>query len=96
MRLRWKRWPRQTGLAAVGAGPYRASDLTDGVKSYATVYPHGGNLRTPLTGWYFTVPLDAVGEYRNTCDNLAPDEATAKAQAMAFVRERIDKAKEPM
>jgi hypothetical protein len=32
---------------------------------------------------------DAVGEWVNTCHDLAPDEATAKAQAMAFVKSRL-------
>lgn len=88
MRLRWKKHPRETGLAAVGAGP-RPSALHDGQKEYATVYPNGGNWRRPLAGWYWVCSADAVGEYMNTCNEPAADEATAKAQAMQFVKERL-------
>ena len=87
-RLRWKKSPHETGLRAVGAGP-RSSKLHDGEKEYATVMPLGGNWREPLRGWYFVCPTDAVGEYANTCHDPAPDESTAKAQAMAFVRARL-------
>lgn len=88
-RLRWKKDPRKTGLRAVGAGP-RSSRLRDeGGKEYARVYAIGGSWRGPLIGWYFVCTHDAVGEHKNTCGDPAPDEATAKAQAMAFVRERM-------
>lgn len=87
-RLRWKKNPPETGLRAVGAGP-RGSKLHDGVKEYAHLYPDGGNWRKPLAGWYWVCAADAVGEYMNTCNDPAPDEKTAKAQAMAWVQEKL-------
>jgi hypothetical protein len=88
MALRWKKHPRETGLRAVGANPNRASDLLDGASEYATVYPFGGTWRGKLQGWYFTSRL---GGHVNTCNDLAPDEATAKAQAMAYVKSQLAK-----
>lgn len=89
MRLRWKKNPRPLGLASIGAGP-RSSKLHDGVKEYASVNPIGGNYAKPLTGWYFVCPTDAVGVYMNTCNKPAPDEATAKAQAIDFIRRNLN------
>lgn len=88
--LRWKKHPRATGLAAVGAGP-QGSTLHDGNTEYAMVYPHGGNWRAPLKGWYWVCSARETGEHRNTCDDLAPDEATAKAQAMTYVKAALAK-----
>ena len=88
--LRWKKHPRETGLAAVGAGP-RCSTLHDGTTEYATVYPLGGNWRAPLRGWYWVCFATETVEYRNTCDSLVPDEQTAKAQAMAYVKAALAK-----
>ena len=86
--LRWKKNPKETGLRRVGAGPM-GSVLHDGSTEYASVSAYGGNWRCPLRGWYWVAFADAVGEYRNTCDDLAADEVTAKAQAMAFVKEKL-------
>ena len=85
MRLRWKKEPKETGLRAVGAGP-QSSKLHDGVTEYACVSALGGGWRGPVTGWYWTTSAATVGEWRNTCSEPAPDEATAKAQAMKFVK----------
>lgn len=87
-RLRWKKNPRETGLRSVMAWP-RGSALHDGKKTYARVSALGGDWRGPVRGWYFVCSTDMVGEYANTCNEPAPDEATAKAQAMAFVKARI-------
>ena len=87
-RLRWKKDPAETGLARVGAS-LRGHTLHDGEKEYAHVSPLGGGWRAPLRGWFWTCPTSAVGEYANTCNDPAPDEATAKAQAMAFVKARL-------
>ncbi len=87
-RLRWKKRPRETGLRAVGAGP-RGSVLHDGEREYGWVSALGGDWRGPVRGWYFVCPHDSVGEYANTCNDPAPDEETAKAQAMAFVKARL-------
>ena len=86
--LRWKKNEPERGLARVGAGP-RGSVLRDGEKEYATVSASGGGWRGPIKGWYWTCSTDAVGQYMNTCNDLAPDEKTAKAQAMAFVKSRL-------
>ncbi|MBI5659141.1 MAG: hypothetical protein HZC43_06240 [Nitrosomonadales bacterium] len=86
--LRWKKEEGLTGLARIGAGP-RGSTLRDGEKRYAGVNAIGGGWRGPVTGWFWTCPSDAVGEYKNTCKEPVPDEKTAKAQAMAFVKEKL-------
>lgn len=88
--LRWKMVPKETGLSRVGAGP-RSSILHDGEREYARVYPLGGGWRGPVHGWYFVCPADSVGGHMNTCDDPADDEATAKKQAMAFVKARLPK-----
>jgi hypothetical protein len=84
MKLRWKKHPKETGLMAVGSGPYVGSDYHDGETVYATVYPDGGNWRKPLQGGYFVSSFD--GHYANTCGDLADSEAEAKAQAKEFVK----------
>ena len=81
-RLRWKKDAKETGLRAIGAGP-RRSVLHDGLTQYASVAALGGGWQGPLRGWYF-VALE--GDHINTCNDPAPDEATAKAQAMAHVK----------
>ena len=90
VRLRWKKNPRETGLAAVGAGP-QGSRLHDGTTEYASVNALGGGWRGPVRGWYWTCGAKEVGEWRNTCNEPAPDEATAKAQAMRFVKAALAK-----
>ena len=86
--MRWKKEEALSGLARVGAGP-RDSTLRDGEKRFASVYAIGGGCRGPVTGWFWVCPTDAVGEYKNTCNEPAPDEATAKAQAMAFIKKKL-------
>lgn len=86
--LRWKKDEHERGLARVGAGP-RGSVLRDGEKEYAHVYASGGWRGSQVKGWYWTCPTSAVGQYMNTCDNLVPDEKTAKAQAMAFIKSKL-------
>ena len=85
MRLRWKKDARETGLAAVVAGP-RGSKYTDGTNNYATVNAHSFR-RSGKTGWYW---VSLCGEYVNTC-NTQMDEATAKAQAAAHVKAYLAK-----
>jgi hypothetical protein len=83
--LRWKKTPKETGLRAVGAGP-RGSNLHDGVKEYASVNALGGNPARKLVGWYWVCTQDVGGEHVNTFSDPAPDEETAKAQALAYVK----------
>lgn len=87
MRLRWKKNDRETGLRAVCAGP-RGSILHDGTTTYATVNASGGGWR-PMRGWYFVTYADATGQWVNTCNDLVPDEATAKAAALACVKAQL-------
>jgi len=82
MALRWKRHDKVTGLASVGAGP-RGSDLRDGEESLATVYAARRSFQT--TGWYWHSRVS--GEHVNTCNKPVPDEASAKAQALAHVKQ---------
>ena len=88
MALRWKKDPKETGLRAIGAGP-RGSTLREGDKEYAHVSSLGGGWQGGVRGWYFTCGTDAFGEYVNTCNNPAPDEKTAKRQAMELVKSKI-------
>ena len=87
-RLRWKKQPKELGLRAVGAGP-RSSDYTDGRIKYAEVNPHGGSWVRPLVGWYWVAGWGSGVPYKNTCNLAAPDEATAKKQAEAWVKAHL-------
>jgi hypothetical protein len=84
-RLRWKKHARETGLRAVVAGP-RGSDYTDGVTVYAKVQAHH---RLRGEGWFWY--SSAGGEHRNTSNDPAPDEATAKRQAQEYVKAQLAK-----
>lgn len=91
MALRWKKDPAPTGLARVGSGP-RSSKLLDGKEELASVSAsYGPTSRFKVIGWYWWSRVS--GEILNTCRTPAPDEATAKAQAMAHVREHYKKEK---
>lgn len=81
MALRWKKHPAKTGLQAVGAGP-RGSTLRDGETELATVY--AARERHKVTGWYWVSRVS--GQLVNTCSQLSPDEATAKAAALAHIK----------
>ena len=82
-RLRWKQQPKETGLAAVGAGP-RGHEYHDGETVYAIVSPDGGNWRLPLAGWYYYA---SVGDVRvNTYPRVWATAELAKAEAAAWVK----------
>ena len=87
--LRWKKDPRETGLAAIGAGP-RSSRLQYG-QIEASVNALGGGWR-PLRGWYWVVK--SPGCFRNTCDTPYKTEEEAKAQAMQYVKQIIKETKD--
>jgi hypothetical protein len=92
MALRWKLNPRPTGLAAIGAGP-RGSTLRDGEAEYASVYPRYVR-RGIYEGWYWTARNDEHGvPLVNTCNEPVADVATAKAQALAYVKQCLAEAK---
>lgn len=94
MALRWKKNPRPTGLASVTAGP-QGSTLRDGDEEYASIYAF--HYRHQHAGkWYWTARNDARGvPLANTCNEPVADEATAKAAAMAYVRECLKSASQP-
>mgnify|MGYP001591236308 CR=1 FL=1 len=87
MALRWRKDPRETGLRAVVAGP-RGSGLYDGIIKYATVNAMGRY--SGKEGWYYVCGWNSGVPHFNSCDKLCADEATAKAEAMAYVRKHLD------
>jgi len=89
MAMRWKKWKPETGLLAVGAGQYRASDYHDGKETFATVYPSGGDWKGPLLGWYFVSGV--WGKHENTSNRLVDSEDEAKAHAVAWVKAALAK-----
>lgn len=88
--LRWKKDSRQTGLAAIGAGP-RSSRLQYG-EIRASVNSFYNRLRGRYEGWYWVVV--APDRYSNTCNTPCETEAEAKAQAMQYVKQIIKETKE--
>jgi hypothetical protein len=90
--MRWKRKPRPTGLASIGAGPM-GSTLRDGEVSYASTGFMSKRHGHKVEGWYWAARNDEAGvPLINTCNKPVPDEATAKAEAMAYVRECLKRA----
>ncbi len=83
-RLRWKREPRITGLAAVCANP-RGSEYTDGEKTYARTVSFGYRDLRKRTGWWWYASGDGVPR-KSTCDEPIPTEEEAKALAAAYVK----------
>lgn len=88
MALRWKKKPRPAGLARIGAGT-QGSALSDGTYQYASVYPFRRGYET--LGWYWVARCDPAVPLKNTCNDILPDEASAKAAAMAYVRDCLAK-----
>ena len=91
--ITFKKQPRHTGLRAVGQGPQPFDIRVDG-EVVGTVYPLGGDWRTPLSGWYFVVP-ENIGRnlpYANTCQTPCDRETETKAQAKAYILKHLRKA----
>lgn len=86
MALRWRKDKAQTGLRRIGAGP-RGSGLYDGDVKYAQVSALRRGYST--VGWYYVCGWDSEIPHINTCADPVPDEATAKAEAMAYVKENL-------
>lgn len=86
MTLRWKKDNQVTGLASIGAGP-RGSKLREDGKVYASAQAHRVNFRT--VGWYWVAGWDSDVPHFNSCAVTLPDEASAKAEAMAYVKTHI-------
>lgn len=85
-RIRWKRQPRQTGLAGIGSAP-PGWDLHDGETTYAWVSPLGGNWQRELAGWYWVVPeIGGMTAYQNTSGSPCSSPEEAKKQAMEYVK----------
>ena len=88
-KLRWKKCPKEKGLARIGAGSLVASELHDGTKVYAMVCPVGGNWRSPFVGWYwYSIGLP---NNQNTCKSPTTDEEEAKEAAKLWVEKELKK-----
>jgi len=87
MRLRWKKNPRETGLAAVGAAP-RGSYYHDGDLKYASVSPIGGGWHE-FGGWYFVAGWDSDIPHYNSCNTPCETEAEAKQMAQEYVKANL-------
>jgi len=88
MKLRWKKNPKPTGLARIGAGP-RGSVLSDGDKKYASIEALTKQWGVDALGWFWTVPTAVFGEYVNTYKTPCDTEEEAKRQAMEYVKEKL-------
>ena len=88
-RLRWKRFPRETGLSSIGSGP-RGSELTDGKREYASTFALAGDWRGPLRGWCWSRGSDDLGPWMNTHATPVKTEEEAKALAEAWVRAALE------
>jgi hypothetical protein len=87
MALRWKKNPRPSGLYGVIAGP-QGSKLRDGGIEYANTRCLSRS--SERKGWYWVARNDEAGvPLKNTCYEPVPDEAAAKAAAMAYVKSCI-------
>lgn len=89
--MRWKKNPMPTGLRRVGCGP-QGSTLRDGDEKYASTNYTDGRWDNGKKGWYWVARHDLHVELKNTCDVLLPDEAAAKAEAMAYVKAQMKQA----
>jgi hypothetical protein len=86
MALRWKKNSRPTGLAAIVCRN-QGSTLRDGETRYATVAP----LHRDERQWYWVAGWSTGVAHKNTCGDPAPDEASAKAEAMAYVKAELQR-----
>jgi hypothetical protein len=91
MTLRWRKEPKETGLRAVGAGPYRSSSLwLDDESDYlATVSPDGGDWRKPFRGWYWVACTNQEKGIKlfNSYPRVYETEKEAKDAAKKYVLE---------
>jgi hypothetical protein len=82
--ITFKKFPKETGLRAVGSGP-RHSHIKLNGEEIGSICPLGGGWRAPLAGWYFV--LHGAGfEYTNTCGSPRETEDQAKADAKTLIR----------
>lgn len=94
MALRWKKEPRETGLAAVGRNSScRPSTLHENGEEYATVYNHAYHvLQGNDDSWYW-VAAHSLIPYRNTCNEPRLTQEEAKTQAKAYVLQHLNRKK---
>lgn len=85
MNLRWRKRPRPTGLARIGAGDPGEALFLNGDKEVAQVYPikHSQN-------WYWVAREDSCGiPWMNTCQAPVGSREAAKAAARAYVERHL-------
>ena len=83
MVLRWRKNPRETGLAAVCAGERGSTLYNDKTLRCATV----SALRTG--GWYWVAGWESGVPHKNTCGDPVITEKEAKELAMTYVKKHI-------
>lgn len=92
MKITFKKKPRRNGLARIGTGSHRASEVRLDGAFVGTVSPSGGGWRGPHRGWYFVVSSEEPEiPYVNTCDSLVGTEAEAKSAAKAWIKKHAGK-----
>jgi hypothetical protein len=88
MALRWRKDPRETGLAGVCAGPRGHTLYKDGKERVASVNAYRDGWGMDYKGWYWVARGDSI-PYKNTCDNPVETDTEAKKEAMAYVKHHM-------
>lgn len=87
MTLRWRKRPRPTGLARIGAGDPGEALYLDGDKEVAQVYPEKYS-----QNWYWVAREDSCGiPWTNTCQAPVGSREAAKKAARAYVEFHLKK-----
>lgn len=87
--LRWKRQPRERGLAGVCQGP-RGWDLRWKSDVLGYVRPRYAGFGRHIIGWFFVARHDAHGvPLENTAGGPAADSAQARQQAGEYVLKHL-------
>ena len=81
MSFRWRKNPKQTGLASVCAGARGSTLYKDKTIRYATV----SELKQTKK-WYWVAGWGSGLIYKNTCDNPVNTEQEAKNNAMSYCK----------
>jgi hypothetical protein len=90
MALRWRKDPRETGLARICAGPRGHTLYKDGEERVASVNPFRNGWTHEYIGWYWVAFGDGIPR-KNTCENPVETEAEAKKEAMTYVKKHLKK-----
>jgi hypothetical protein len=88
--FRWKRNPRPTGLARIGAGHPGHTLRKDGIE-YAFVNAHSFR-HSRKQGWYWVAPSRDKIPHCNTCAQELTEQE-AKDAALAYIKKHLAKAK---